>query len=87
MKMALFREVTNNPMVTLLEGQSSSVQSGEPSRTTTSEASHQSGPDGSMARQKYSQDFRKCHKDNSVVSVLEWPGQSPELESITADVT
>lgn len=50
---ALVREVTNNPMVTLSELQSSSAESGEPSRrTTTSEASHQSGPDGSMARQK-----------------------------------
>lgn len=50
---ASVREVTNNPMVTLSELQSSSAESGEPSRrTTTSEASHQSGPDGSMARQK-----------------------------------
>ena len=33
---ALVREVTKNPMVTLLELQSSSVEMGEPSRRTTS---------------------------------------------------
>jgi hypothetical protein len=41
---ALVREVTNNPMVTLTELQSSSVAYGEPSRRTTiSVALHQSG--------------------------------------------
>ena len=40
---ALFREVTKNPMVTLTELRSSSVEMGEPSRRTTiSAALHQS---------------------------------------------
>ena len=37
---ALFREVTKNPMVTLTELQSSSVEMGEPSRRRTSSAAH-----------------------------------------------
>ena len=50
---AFVREVTKNPMVTLTELQSSSVEMGEPSRRTTiSAALHQSGLDRRMARQK-----------------------------------
>ena len=50
---ALVREVTNNPMVTLTELQSSSVEMGEPSRRTTiSAALHQSGLYGRVERQK-----------------------------------
>ena len=50
---ALVREVNKNPMVTLTELQSSSVDMEEPSRRTTiSAALHQSGLDGSVARRK-----------------------------------
>ncbi|KAG2464445.1 TCB1 transposase, partial [Polypterus senegalus] len=50
---ALVREVTKNPMVTLLELQRSSVERGEPSgRTTISAAIHQSGLYGRVARRK-----------------------------------
>ena len=50
---ALVREVTKNPMVTLTELQSSSVEMGEPTtRTTISAALHQSGLYGRVARQK-----------------------------------
>ncbi|KAG2468183.1 TC1A transposase, partial [Polypterus senegalus] len=50
---ALVREVTRNPMVTLLELQRSSVERGEPSRrTTVSAAIHQSGLYGRVARRK-----------------------------------
>ncbi|KAK6315320.1 hypothetical protein J4Q44_G00148490 [Coregonus suidteri] len=50
---ALVREVTKNPMVTLTELQSSSVEMGEPSRRTNiSAALHQSGLYGRVARQK-----------------------------------
>jgi hypothetical protein len=49
----LVREVTKNPMVTLTELQSSSVEMGEPSRRTTiSAALHQSSLYGRVARQK-----------------------------------
>ena len=49
----LVREVTKNPMVTLTELQSSSVEMGEPSRRTTSSAAlHQSGLNGRVARRK-----------------------------------
>ena len=49
----LVREVTKNPMVTLTEFQSSSVEMGEPSRRTIiSAALHQSGFYGRMARRK-----------------------------------
>ena len=49
----LIREVTKNPMVTLTELQSSSVEMGEPyRRTTISAALHQSGLYGRVARQK-----------------------------------
>jgi hypothetical protein len=45
------REVTKNPMVTLKEQQSSSVETGKPSRRTTiSAALHQSGLYGRVAR-------------------------------------
>ena len=47
----MLREVTKNSMVTLTELQSSSVEMGEPSRTTPiSAALHQSGLYGSVAR-------------------------------------
>ena len=50
---SLVREVTKNPMVTLIELQSSSVEMGEPyTRTTISAALHQSGLYGSGARWK-----------------------------------
>jgi hypothetical protein len=50
---ALAREVTKNPMVTLTELQSFSVEVGEPSRRTTiSAALHQSGLYGRVARWK-----------------------------------
>uniref|UniRef100_A0AAZ3PXC3 Transposase n=1 Tax=Oncorhynchus tshawytscha TaxID=74940 RepID=A0AAZ3PXC3_ONCTS len=50
---ALVREVTKNPMVTLTELQSSSVEMGEPSRrTTTSAGLYQSGLYGRVARRK-----------------------------------
>jgi transposase len=50
---ALVREVTKNPMVTLTELQSSSVEMGEPSRRTTiSAALHQSDLYGRVARRK-----------------------------------
>ena len=50
---ALGREVTKNPMVTLTELQSSSVEMGEPSsRTNISAALHQSGLYGREARRK-----------------------------------
>ena len=50
---ALVREVTKNPMVTLKELQSSSVERGESSRRTTiSAALHQSGLYGRVARLK-----------------------------------
>jgi hypothetical protein len=50
---ALVREVTKNPMVTLTELESSSVEMGEPSRRTTiSEALHQSGLYGRLAKRK-----------------------------------
>jgi hypothetical protein len=50
---ALVWEVTKNPMVTLTELQSSSVEIGEPSRRTTiSAAPHQSGLYGRVARWK-----------------------------------
>ena len=50
---ALVREVTKNPMVTLTELQSSSVEMGEPPRRTTiSAALHQSGLYGRVARRK-----------------------------------
>jgi hypothetical protein len=49
----LVREVTKNPVVTLTELQSSSVEMGEPSRRTTiSGALHQSGVYGRVARWK-----------------------------------
>ena len=51
-RMALVREVTKNPIVTLTELQSTSVEMGEPSRRTTiSAALHQSGIYGRVARQ------------------------------------
>jgi transposase len=50
---ALVREVTKNPMVTLTELKSSSVEMGETSRRTTiSAALHQSGLYGRVARLK-----------------------------------
>ncbi|KAK3508007.1 hypothetical protein QTP70_010146 [Hemibagrus guttatus] len=50
---ALVREVTKNPIITLKELQSFSVERGEPSRRTTiSAALHQSGLYGRVARQK-----------------------------------
>ena len=49
---ALAREVTKNPMVTLTELQSSSVEMGELSRTTISAANHQSGLYGRVVRRK-----------------------------------
>ena len=50
---ALVREVTEKPMVTLTELQSSSVERGEPSRRTTiSAALHHSGLYGKVARRK-----------------------------------
>ena len=50
---ALVREVTNNPLVTLTELQSSSVEMGEPSsRITISAAVYQSGVYGIVARWK-----------------------------------
>ena len=50
---ALVREVTKNPMVTLTELQSSSVEMGEPSRRTTiSAALHQSVLYGRVTRRK-----------------------------------
>uniref|UniRef100_A0A8C4RFJ6 Transposase n=1 Tax=Erpetoichthys calabaricus TaxID=27687 RepID=A0A8C4RFJ6_ERPCA len=50
---ALVREVTKNPMVTLLELQRTSLERGEPSRRKTiSAAIHQSGLYGRVARQK-----------------------------------
>ncbi|KAG2460800.1 TCB1 transposase, partial [Polypterus senegalus] len=49
---ALVREVTKNQMVTLSELQRSSVERGEPLRTTISAAIHQSGLYGRVARQK-----------------------------------
>ena len=50
---ALVREVTKNPMVTLTELKSSSVEMGEPSRRTTlSAALHQSGLYGRVVRRK-----------------------------------
>jgi hypothetical protein len=49
----LVREVTKNPMVTLTELQSFSVEMGEPSRRITiSAALHQSGLYGRVARRK-----------------------------------
>ena len=55
---ALVREVTKNPMVTLTELWSFSVEMGEPSRRTTiSAALHQSGLYGRVARRK----SRKTH--------------------------
>ena len=49
----MVREVTKNPMFTLTELQSSSVEMGEPSRRTTiSAALHQSGLYGRVARRK-----------------------------------
>ena len=49
----MVREVTKNPMVTLTELQSSSVEMGETSRRTTiSAALHQSGLYGRVARRK-----------------------------------
>ncbi|KAK3515048.1 hypothetical protein QTP70_004035 [Hemibagrus guttatus] len=51
--MALVREVTKNPMVTLKELKCFSVERGEPSRRTTiSAALHQSGLYGRVARWK-----------------------------------
>jgi hypothetical protein len=51
--MALVREVTKNPMVTLTELHSSSVEMGEPSRRTTIFAAlQQSGLYGRVARRK-----------------------------------
>ena len=50
---SLVRKVTKNPMVTLTEHQSSSVEMGEPSRRTTiSAALHHSGLHGRVARRK-----------------------------------
>ena len=49
---ALVREVTKNPMVTLTSLQSSSVEMGEPPRTTISAALHQSALYGRVARRK-----------------------------------
>ena len=50
---SLVREVTKDPMVTLTELQSSSVEMGEPSRRTTiSAALHQSGIFDRVARRK-----------------------------------
>ena len=50
---ALVKEVTKNPMVTLTELQSSSVEMGEPSRKTIpSAALHESGLYGREARRK-----------------------------------
>ena len=50
---ALVREVTKNPMVTLTELYSSSLEMGEPSRRTTiSAALHQLGLYGRVARLK-----------------------------------
>ena len=47
---ALVSEVTKNPMVTVTELHSSSVEMGEPSRNTSISASrHQSGAAGSLA--------------------------------------
>uniref|UniRef100_A0AAZ3QMK9 Transposase n=3 Tax=Oncorhynchus tshawytscha TaxID=74940 RepID=A0AAZ3QMK9_ONCTS len=52
-RMALVREVTKNPMVTLTEFQSSFVEMGEPyRRTTISPALHQSGLYGRVARRR-----------------------------------
>ena len=49
----VLRDVIKNPMVTLTELQSSSVEMGEPSRRTTiSAALHQSGLYGRVARRK-----------------------------------
>ena len=52
-RMTLVRDVTKNPMVTLTELQSSSVEMGKSSRRTTiSAALHQSGLYGRVARWK-----------------------------------
>ena len=51
-RMALVREVTKNPMVTLTELQSSSVEMGEHSRATISAALYQSSIYGRVARRK-----------------------------------
>jgi hypothetical protein len=52
-RMTLVREVTKNPMLTLTELQSSSVEMGEPSRKTTIYAAlHQSDLYGRVARRK-----------------------------------
>ena len=48
----MVREMTKNPMVTLTELQSSSVEMGEPSRKIISAALHQSGLYGRVARRK-----------------------------------
>ena len=49
----MVREVTKNPMLTLIELQSSTVEMGEPSRRTTiSAALHQPGLYGRVARLK-----------------------------------
>ena len=58
-RMALIKEVTKNPMVTLTELQGSSVEMGKPSRRTTISATlHQSGLHGSVARWKPLQNKR-----------------------------
>ena len=52
-RMALVREMAKNPMVTLTELHSSSVETGAPSRRTTiSAAIHKSGLYGRVARRK-----------------------------------
>ena len=56
----MIRDVTKNPMVTLIELYSSSVEMREPfRRTTISAALHQSGLYGIVARRK--QHFRNWH--------------------------
>jgi transposase len=66
---ALVSEVTKNPMVTLTELQSSSVEMGEPSRRTTiPKALHQSGLYDRVARRKARDshlEFAKRHLKDS----------------------
>ncbi|XP_070983813.1 uncharacterized protein, partial [Oncorhynchus clarkii lewisi] len=88
----LVREVTKNPMVTMTELQSSSVEMGEPSRSTTICAElHQSGLCGRVARRKpllskrhmiACLEFAKRHlKDSQTQNSTLWPKcQASHLE-------
>ncbi|KAG2460963.1 TCB1 transposase, partial [Polypterus senegalus] len=82
---ALVRDVTKNPMVTLSELHRSSVERGEPSRTTISSAIHQSGLYGRVARLKPLLSKRHLKDSQTMRNKLLWSDETKiELFGVNA---